>query len=196
MAHQSEVGIDERRLAWIDTETTGLCPFTCGSRLLEIACRITDSRGNLVDDGGYRAVVRYTPTEALELRAAADDVVKAMHSRTGLWGRLPFGTPREQVESQLLDYIKRFAPKRRQARLAGNSVALDRKFLEAELPAVEQWLHYRVVDCSSTRFVLEALGHHGTPLEGVDPEHTAWDDIMGSIAEYRWQLAELSGGLE
>lgn len=193
MAHQKDLPVDERRLAWIDTETNGLCPFTRGSRLLEIACRITDARGNIVDDGGYHAVIRYTPSEALELRQAADDVVKAMHSRTGLWGRLSSGTTRAQVETELLDYIKRFAPEQRQARLAGNSVALDRKFLEAELPSVEQWLHYRVVDCSSTRFVLEALGHHGSPLEDVDPEHTAWDDIMGSISEYRWQLAELSG---
>lgn len=184
--------VAERRLVWIDTETTGLDPFRFGDRLLEIACRVTDAHGVFVDDGaGWQAVVRHTAEDAARLRACADPVVQAMHDRTGLWGRLPGGETLSSIEDGLLEWIRQYVPNPRQGRLAGNSVALDRKFLEAYLPRVEEWLHYRVVDCSSNRFLLDAAGITGDPLDAGEPEHTAFSDIMGSIREYRWQLGRI-----
>lgn len=182
-------------LVWVDVETTGLDPWDNHDELLEIAVLVTDASGNLVDEHGYHAVVHYDAEESVALYDHADDTVRQMHTRTGLWGRLASGIPLGQVEDEVLAYVQQWAVHPRQARLAGSSVALDRKFLEAKLPRLEQWLHYRVLDVSSNRFLLGALGHFGGPNVGKTPTHTAFDDIRGSLDEYRWQLDVLRGEL-
>lgn len=50
----------------------------------------------------------------------------------------------EFVADKVLKYIKRWIPKRRTGVLAGNSVHVDRMFLAEEMPAIIDWLHYRL----------------------------------------------------
>ncbi len=42
-------------------------------------------------------------------------------------------------------------PKARTVPLAGNSIGTDRRFLAAQLPAIEEFLHYRSVDVSTVK---------------------------------------------
>ena len=43
--------------------------------------------------------------------------------------------------------------------LAGNSIGTDRRFLAAQLPEIEEYLHYRSVDVSTVK----ELARAGTP---------------------------------
>ena len=71
--------------------------------------------------------------------------------------------------------------------LCGNSIGMDRRFLAAYLPDIENWLHYRSVDVSSVK---ELVKRWYPGLEAARPSqqgsHRALDDIRASVEELRF----------
>lgn len=170
-------------ITWIDVETTGI--KAADNRLLEVACVMTDTDLNILDEEGYHADIFNDPDFVYDL---ANDYVKAMHSTSGLWGRLAYGKPLDQVDIELQAYIAQFAPEARQARLAGNSVRLDANYIDEYLPLTSEHLHYRIIDVSS-------IAYEAT-LRGIDiyrkaGTHEAMIDIRESIEELRYLRTEL-----
>ena len=164
-------------LVWIDCEMTGLnVERDC---LVEIAVVITDSELNILDDG--LSVVIQPREDSL---AGMGEFVTNMHKESGLLELLPEGLPIEQAEARVLDYIKRFAPEKRTAPLAGNSIGTDRMFLNRYMPDLDAHLHYRNVDVSS----IKELVRRWYPkvyfqLPKKNGGHRALADIRESIAE-------------
>ena len=72
------------RLVWIDCEMTGLDIER--DALIEIACLVTDGELNLLDEG-IDLIIK-PPAEALE---SMPDVVREMHTASGLLAELPGG---------------------------------------------------------------------------------------------------------
>ena len=72
------------RLVWIDCEMTGIDIER--DALVEIACLVTDAELNLLDEGVD--VVIKPPAEAL---AGMPEVVREMHTASGLLAELPSG---------------------------------------------------------------------------------------------------------
>ena len=71
--------------------------------------------------------------------------------------------------------------------LCGNSIGTDRRFLAAQLPEVEDYLHYRSVDVSTLKELAKRwnpaiLGGAPRKAEG----HRALDDIRESVEELRY----------
>ena len=150
--------------------------------LIEVAVVITDADLNIVDPG--IDVLITPPAEALE---GMNDFVRQMHTLSGLLDELPSGTTMEDAQQQVLDYIRRFIPTPKKALLAGNSVGTDKMFLEANMPLVIDYLHYRLVDVSSIKELAkrwyrkafeEAPVKHGG--------HRALADILESIQELEY----------
>lgn len=175
----------EKALVWTDVETDGLIAHR--QHLLEIAVLVTDLDLNILDESGYETAILHTPEESAAMRAAAVPFVQNMHDESGIWQSITDPTkakPREQVEAELVAYIKNLVPEPRTARCAGNSVRLDLNFLDEFLPSVTAHLHYRMLDVSS----------HTGPAQwwaGIEPmekarNHTAMADIRESIAEMRY----------
>jgi oligoribonuclease len=167
-------------LVWIDCEMTGL--DVTRDALIEVAVVITDADLNIVDPG--IDVLITPPAEALE---GMNDFVRQMHTSSGLLDELPSGTTMEDAQQQVLDYIRRFIPTPKKALLAGNSVGTDKMFLEANMPLVIDYLHYRLVDVSSIKELAkrwyrkafeEAPVKHGG--------HRALADILESIQELEY----------
>lgn len=172
-------------IAWIDVETTGVDPGK--DALLEVACLVTDTQLNLLDQQGYHAVVRYTPQEVSDLVASADERVVQMHSATNLWGKLTSGKPLETIDTELLYYIRRFAAEPRQALVGGNSITLDRNFVERYLPETFAHLYYRSIDVSTV--ALLAQWRYGSKVRYEKQYlHAALPDIRESISELRYLL--------
>mgnify|MGYP002753950838 FL=1 len=156
--------------------------------LIEVAVVITDADLNIVDPG--IDVLITPPAEALE---GMNDFVRQMHTSSGLLDELPSGTTMEDAQQQVLDYIRRFIPTPKKALLAGNSVGTDKMFLEANMPLVIDYLHYRLVDVSSIKELAkrwyrkafeEAPVKHGG--------HRALADILESIQELEYYRRVLS----
>jgi oligoribonuclease len=169
------------RLVWIDCEMTGL--ELDHDRLIEIACVVTDAELKVLDEG--IDLVISAEDEALD---GMVEVVATMHASSGLTEAVRASTLSvADAEQQVLAYIRSHVPERRKAPLCGNSIATDRAFLARDMPTLDDWLHYRMVDVSSVkelarrwypRAYFAAPDKHGG--------HRALADILESIQELRY----------
>jgi oligoribonuclease len=168
-------------LVWIDCEMTGLDPAS--DVLVEIAVVVTDSELTLLDDG-LDIIIAADPAK-LE---GMEDVVREMHTVSGLLEALATATTTlADAEQQVLDYVKRFVPERRKAPLCGNSIATDRTFLTRYMPALDDHLHYRMVDVSSIKELARRWyprAYYNAPAKNGG--HRALADIVDSITELRY----------
>ena len=79
------------------------------------------------------------------------DFVRKMHEKSGLSAELDAGVTLAEAERQVLAYIRKHCPEGSRPPLAGNTVATDRSFLIRDMPTLESFLHYRIVDVSSIK---------------------------------------------
>ncbi|MCG5212709.1 oligoribonuclease [Streptosporangium sp. KLBMP 9127] len=170
-------------LVWIDCEMTGL--DLGRDALVEVACVITDGELNQLDEGVD--VVIKPPPEALEQMS---DVVREMHTASGLLPELGGGVTLAEAESMVLDYIRTHVPESKRAPLCGNSIATDRAFISRDMPTVDSYLHYRMIDVSSIK---ELVRRWYPRVYFAAPEkqggHRALADITESIRELRYYRA-------
>jgi len=173
-------GNNSDRIVWIDCEMTGL--DTVQDALIEVAVVVTDSELNVLGEGVD--VVITPPQAALD---QMNDLVRTMHTTSGLLEALPGGTTMADAQAAVLEYIKVFVPDPNKAPLAGNSVGTDKSFLERDMPELMEHLHYRVIDVSS----IKELARRWYPrIYFASPEknggHRALADILESIDELRY----------
>ncbi|WP_055552626.1 oligoribonuclease [Streptomyces sp. NBRC 110028] len=168
------------RMVWIDCEMTGLSLID--DALIEVAALVTDSELNILGDG-VDIVVR-PPAEAL---TTMPEVVREMHTASGLLAELDGGTTLADAEAQVLAYIREHVPDAGKAPLCGNSVSTDRGFLLRDMPTLEAYLHYRIVDVSSIKELARRWyprAYFNSPKKNGN--HRALADIHESIAELRY----------
>lgn len=168
------------RMVWIDCEMTGLS--LANDALIEVAALVTDSELNVLGEG-VDVVIR-PPAEAL---TTMPEVVRQMHTASGLLAELDAGTTLEDAQEQVLAYIKQHVPEPGKAPLCGNSVGTDRGFLLRDMPTLESYLHYRIVDVSSVKELARRWfprAYFNSPDKSGN--HRALADIRESIAELRY----------
>jgi oligoribonuclease len=168
------------RLVWIDCEMTGLDLAT--DALVEIACIVTDGELNPLDEG--IDVLIKPPALALD---SMTDVVRVMHTTSGLLAELDSGLTLAEAQDLVLAYVRGHVPESRKVPLCGNSIATDRTFLARDMPELDAFLHYRMVDVSS----IKELARRWYPrVYFASPEkhggHRALADIRESIRELRY----------
>jgi oligoribonuclease len=168
------------RLVWIDCEMTGL--DLEHDALIEIACLVTDGELNLLD-GGIDEIIK-PPPEALD---QMPDIVREMHTKSGLLVELESGIALAEAQERVLDYIRGHVSEPRKVPLCGNSIATDRSFLARDMPELDAFLHYRMVDVSS----IKELARRWYPrVYFASPEkkggHRALADITDSVRELRY----------
>ena len=171
------------RLVWIDCEMTGL--DLRADALIEVAALVTDFDLNVIGDG-VDVVVR-PPQEALE---QMDDFVRTMHTSSGLLEALDSGLSMADAEERVLSYIREHCPDGSRPPLAGNTVATDRAFLVRDMPKLESFLHYRIVDVSSIKELARRWyprAYFNAPAKSGN--HRALADIQESIEELRYYRA-------
>lgn len=149
-------------------------------KLIEIAALVTDSDLNILGEGVD--VVIHADDAAL---AAMPQVVTEMHAKSGLTDRVRESTvTMAQAEQLVLDYIREFVPEPKSAPLAGNSIATDRGFIARDMPLLDDYLHYRMVDVSSIKELCRRWYpriYFGQPAKVMS--HRALTDITESIRE-------------
>jgi oligoribonuclease len=168
------------RLVWIDCEMTGL--DLVHDALIEIAALVTDSELNVLGDG-VDVVIR-PPDLALQ---QMPDVVRQMHTSSGLLAELERGTTLAEAEAAVLAYVQAWVPDAGKVPLAGNSVATDRSFIARDMLALDRHLHYRIVDVSSVKELARRWYprvFYNAPTKNGN--HRALADIRESIRELRY----------
>lgn len=168
-------------MVWIDCEMTGL--DLGADRLIEIAALVTDSELNILGDGVD--VVIHTDDAAL---SSMVEVVTEMHTRSGLIDEVKRSTvDLATAEKLVLDYIGQYITQPKTAHLAGNSIATDRTFIARDMPTLDSFLHYRMIDVSSIKELCRRWYpriYYGQPAKGLT--HRALADIQESILELQF----------
>lgn len=166
-------------LVWIDLEMTGLNPDS--DVIVEIASIVTDGNLNIIEEGP--ALVIHQPEEEL---AKMGEWVRTQHTKTGLVDEIRKSTVsiKEAEEKTMLFLRKHCVP--RKAVLCGNSVWNDRLFMSKQMPEITNFLHYRLIDVTSVKELVQRWYPNDPHIEFVKKDtHRALSDIRESIAELR-----------
>jgi oligoribonuclease len=174
------------RLVWIDCEMTGL---DLGSDLLiEVAALVTDSELNVLGEG-----VDVVIGASAEQMSRMPDVVREMHAASGLTEEVLTSTVTlQEAEERVLTYVKQWVPEPKKAPLCGNSIGTDRGFLTRDMKALDEWLHYRMVDVSSVKELARRWYprvYFNAPKKGGG--HRALADILESVQELKYYRAAM-----
>ena len=170
------------KLLWIDMEMTGLNVEK--EVPIEIAAIITDI--NLKELETYHAIIKQ-PKGVLD---AMDEWNTEHHGASGLTAQVPNGTPPEAVEKAMMSFVDRHFHGER-AVIAGNSIGQDRLFINRFFPLLNVKLHYRMLDVTSWKIMMNA--RFKLKFEKQN-SHRAIDDIRESIAELAFYLAHVKVG--
>lgn len=152
-------------------------------KLIEVAALVTDPDLNILGEGVD--LVIHADDAALD---AMPPVVRDMHAKSGLTEEVRRSTvTMTEAEEIVLAYVKEFVPNPRTAPLCGNSIATDRGFLARDMPALDSFLHYRMIDVSSIKELCRRWYprvYFGQPAKGL--AHRALADIRESIRELEY----------
>lgn len=168
---------DASHLAWIDLEMTGLDPST--DVILQAALIVTDRE--LVPLEEFVCDV-WQPARALETMVP---FVRDMHHKNGLLERVAASdVDVRAAEIELMTRVCGWCGY--PATLCGNSVGLDKAFIECYMPGLAGYLHYRIVDVSSLKVLARLWGGETAVFTKAEAgAHDALVDIRNSIAELK-----------
>lgn len=171
------------KFLWVDLEMTGLDPLN--DVILEVAAEITDA--NFKTLANYEAIVQY-PKELVVDRMTKNIWWKDFpENRDEFIRKTATGKPGEQVQAELIAFVEsQFGGE--PAVLAGNSIHNDRNFIKQWWPEFDLRLHYRMLDVSAWKVVMQSK--YDVQFEKREV-HRAFDDIQASIAELQYYLERL-----
>ena len=165
-------------LVWMDLEFTGLSD---DQLIIETACIITDKNLDILEEGPnliiYRSQEELDRIEAWPLK---------VHTESGLLEKVKKSKIKiSEAEKINIDFISKWVEKK-EGLLCGNSIHIDRKYIRKEMPILDDYLHYRMIDVSSFK---EVIKRWFKPIKNEPQKqntHLALDDIRESIEELRW----------
>ena len=171
------MAISDHNLIWVDMEMTGLVPEA--HRVIEIATIVTDSNLAVLAEGPVIAI-HQQPAE-LE---AMDEWNTRTHTRSGLVERVRSSAVTEQGATEAtLDFLRQWVPEGKSP-MCGNSICQDRRFMARHMPALEKFFHYRNLDVSTLKILMQRW-RPDLPEAPKQGAHQALEDIRESIEELR-----------
>ena len=174
----------DSNLIWIDLEMTGLDPDS--DVIIEIATTVTDAQLNILAEGPVMAL--HQPDALLD---GMDEWNTRQHGKSGLSARVRASeVTARQAEQRTIEFLAQYVAAGKSP-ICGNSICQDRRFLVRHMPELERYFHYRNLDVSS----IKELVQRWAPglMSGFDKKssHLAQDDIRDSIAELIYYRAKV-----
>ncbi len=166
-------------LIWIDLEMTGL--DTANDYILEIATIVTDAQLNILAEGPVLAI-----HQSDKLLTEMDEWCVRQHTGSGLVERVKTSKVTEaEAEAMTIEFLMRYVPPGKSP-MCGNSICQDRRFLYRWMPKLEQYFHYRNLDVSSIKELVQRWAPNILPGLKKESRHLALDDIRDSIIELKY----------
>jgi oligoribonuclease len=167
---------DPNNLIWIDLEMTGL--DTDQDNIIEIATIVTDAYLNILAEGPVLAI-----HQSDDVLAGMDDWNTRQHGGSGLIERVRNSQVTEaEAEQQTLAFLRQYVPEGKSP-MCGNSICQDRRFLYRCMPELERYFHYRNLDVSTLKELVQRWAPTLSKAFNKNSSHLALDDIRDSIDE-------------
>lgn len=176
--------ISTEKLLWLDFEMTGLDANK--DKIIEVAMVVTD--WNFEEIASYHSGFGYDAAELGALLDANPFYVKMKENKASLIELSADSPAIGVVEKEMTQFIREHCGVLKPVVLCGNSIHMDRLFIRAQLPLVEQLLHYRMLDVTSWKLVFEAK--YGAKYVKQET-HRALDDVRESVAELKHYLEQV-----
>lgn len=168
------------KLLWMDLEYTDF--DYPRSLMLEVSVEITDFDFRTL--ASYEARIKNNPKKLVERMALNTFWQDYPANREDFVRNNERGKDISEVEDELIALVdKHFGDE--PAILAGNSIHSDRSVIKVHWPKLDLKLHYRMLDVSSFKILMQAK--YGVLYEKKNV-HRAFDDIQASIAELQFYL--------
>jgi len=166
-------------LIWIDLEMTGLC--TVNDTIIEIATIVTDKYLNELAEGPVLAIRQLTET-----MEGMDEWNTRQHGQSGLTARvLESEIHAAAAETATLAFLQKWVNVGASP-MCGNSICQDRRFLAREMPELEAFFHYRNLDVSTLKILVQQWAPSVSKGFVKESVHLALSDIRDSIEELNW----------
>ncbi|KAK0415420.1 hypothetical protein QR680_011940 [Steinernema hermaphroditum] len=169
-------GEPDERIIWIDCEMTGLELGV--HRIVEIACVVTDGNLEIVDVSDNIVI-----KQPLDVMRMMNHWCRKTFKKNGLMEQIAESeVSTEMAEGQMLEFLSQHVPKG-VCPLAGNSIAVDRRFIEQDMPKLAEFFGPSDIDVTAVTKMIRA--HGDTPRyqakNSANKRHRAFDDILHSI---------------
>jgi len=166
-------------LIWVDMEMTGLEPDT--DVVIEIATIVTDSNLNTLAEGPVIAL--HQSNERLD---AMDEWNTSHHNSSGLVARVQASEHSERTATdETIAFLEHWVP-RGASPMCGNTICQDRRFMARHMPELEVFFHYRNLDVSTLKILMQLWRPELAAGFTKSATHLALDDIRESIEEMRY----------
>jgi oligoribonuclease len=166
-------------LIWVDLEMTGLDPDA--DVVIEIATIVTDSDLNTLAEGPVIAL--HQSNSRLE---AMDEWNTTHHNGSGLVARVKASQDDERsATDKTVAFLQQWVPPNTSP-MCGNTICQDRRFMARHLPDLEVYFHYRNLDVSTLKILMQRWRPDLEAGFRKTATHQALDDIRESIDEMRY----------
>ncbi|MEW8351572.1 MAG: oligoribonuclease [Candidatus Thiodiazotropha taylori] len=168
--------VDASNLIWIDLEMTGL--DTQQDEIIEIATIVTDVNLNILAEGPVIAV-----HQSQVVLDGMDEWNQRQHGGSGLLERVKQSQYSEaEAQAETIRFLQQYVPAGASP-MCGNSICQDRRFLARTMPELEAYFHYRNLDVSTLKELINRWSPSLSEGFTKQGKHLALDDIKDSIAE-------------
>ncbi|TGD73087.1 oligoribonuclease [Mangrovimicrobium sediminis] len=170
---------DARNLIWVDMEMTGLDPDR--DVVIEIATIVTDSELTTLAEGPVIAI--HQSDARLD---AMDEWNTTHHTASGLVARVRASEHDERrAAAETIAFLEQWVPPGASP-MCGNTICQDRRFMFRHLPELERYFHYRNLDVSTLKILMQRWRPELAAGLSKSSAHLALEDIRESIEELRF----------
>ncbi|MCG7954352.1 MAG: oligoribonuclease, partial [Candidatus Thiodiazotropha endolucinida] len=146
--------------------------------IIEIATIVTDVNLNILAEGPVIAV--HQPQAVLD---GMDEWNQRQHGGSGLLERVKQSQYSEaEAQAETIRFLQQYVPAGASP-MCGNSICQDRRFLARTMPELEAYFHYRNLDVSTLKELINRWSPSLSEGFTKQGKHLALDDIKDSIAE-------------